>query len=116
MHILKLIPWLGGILFLILCMQSQPSEILKSGGSIVQIFVLPKRNLNCHSPRPQHHQPVQERSSLSPLTLGENMAHSAADKAAVRSALGERGAVVRSQDLGVGKLGFESWLCHLVAG
>ena len=103
MHILKLIPWLGGILFLILCMQSHPPppEILKSGGSIVQIFVLPKRNLNCHSPRPQHHQPVQARSGLCPLTLGENMAHSAADKAAVRSALGERVAVVRSQDLGV---------------
>ena len=70
MHILKLIPWLAGIIFLILCMQSQPPEILKSDGSIVQIYVLPKRNLNYHSPRSQHRQPGQERSGLTRLTLG----------------------------------------------
>ena len=32
MHILKLIPWLGGILFLILCMQSHPPRDLKVWG------------------------------------------------------------------------------------
>lgn len=79
----------------------------------MQTFVLLKRNLNCYSPRPHHHQPVQERAGPAPVTSEGGVTCSAIGRTEFRSALGEHGVVAKSRDAGVRQLGLDPYSCIL---